>query len=177
MTTKQQRLKEVYEHLRAHYGIHTQIGFAEAIHITRPALSSAMNGNESYLTRNLFQKICGTFPGVFNLNYLLTGEGSLLETSEEGIADKKETAHTSSSDEMTANILEMYARMIRGVDDLRIQLKEELSEVQTVKAELRQARDDFRDATQRLQQAIELLKNNKSGNAMSIGIVADEGDN
>ena len=51
MTTKQERLKEVYDHLRSYFGIHTQIDFAEAIRITRPALSSAMNGNEAYLTK------------------------------------------------------------------------------------------------------------------------------
>ena len=83
MTTKQQRLKEVYDHLRAHCGIHTQVDFAEAVRITRPALSSAMNGNEAYLTNNLFQKICAAFPGVFNLDYLLTGEGELLVSQEE----------------------------------------------------------------------------------------------
>ena len=83
MTTKQERLKEVYNHLRSYFGIHTQIDFAEAIRITRPALSSAMNRNEAYLTNNLFQKICAAFPGVFDLNYLLTGEGSLLTVEEE----------------------------------------------------------------------------------------------
>ena len=83
MTSKQERLKEVYNHLRSYFGIHTQIDFAEAIHITRPALSSAMNGNEAYLTKNLFQKICAAYPGVFNLDYLLTGEGQLLTIEEE----------------------------------------------------------------------------------------------
>ena len=83
MTTKQERLKEVYNHLRSYFGIHTQIDFAEAIRITRPALSSAMNGNEAYLTKNLFQKICAAFPGVFDLDYLLTGKGSLLAVEEE----------------------------------------------------------------------------------------------
>ena len=83
MTSKQERLKEVYNHLRSYFGIHTQIDFAEAIHITRPALSSAMNGNEAYLTKNLFQKICASYPGVFNLDYLLTGEGHLLAIKEE----------------------------------------------------------------------------------------------
>lgn len=83
MTTKQERLKEVYNHLRNHFGVHTQIDFAEAIRITRPALSSAMNGNEAYLTKNLFQKICAAYPGVFNLDYLLTGDGYLLTLEEE----------------------------------------------------------------------------------------------
>lgn len=83
MTTKQERLKEVYNHLRSYFGIHTQIDFAEAIRITRPALSSAMNGNEAYLTKNLFQKICAAFPGVFNLEYLLTGKGILITPEED----------------------------------------------------------------------------------------------
>lgn len=87
MTSKQERLKEVYNHLRSYFGIHTQIDFAESIRITRPALSSAMNGNEAYLTKNLFQKICAAYPGVFNLDYLLTGEGQLL-TIEEEVKDK-----------------------------------------------------------------------------------------
>ena len=78
MKTKKERLNEVYEYVRANYGIHTQTSFAEKLLITRPAMSSAMNGNESYLTNNLFQKICAAFPGTFNLDYLLTGEGELL---------------------------------------------------------------------------------------------------
>lgn len=88
MTSKQERLKEVYAHLRAHHGIHTQLELAEVIHVTRPALSSAMNGNEAYLTKNLFQKICAAFPGVFNLNYLLTGDGDLLTLEEEAHNEK-----------------------------------------------------------------------------------------
>ncbi len=82
MTTKQDRLCEVYDYLRAKKGIHTQVGFAEALHITRPAISAAMNGNEAYLTKNLFQKICAAFPGIFNLDYLLTGQGELLLASD-----------------------------------------------------------------------------------------------
>jgi hypothetical protein len=78
MNTKKDRLNEVYEHLRNNFGIHTKTQFASVLKITQPALSSAMNGNEAYLTKNLFHKICATYPGVFDLNYLLTGEGSLL---------------------------------------------------------------------------------------------------
>ena len=41
-------------------------------------MSAALNGNEGYLTDSLFKSICAAFPGTFNLDYLLTGEGSLL---------------------------------------------------------------------------------------------------
>ena len=80
---KQERLREVYEHLRQHFGVHTQIDFAKALGLTRPAISSAMNGNEAYLTDNLFKRICAAYQGVFNLDYLLTGNGQLLTIQEE----------------------------------------------------------------------------------------------
>ena len=78
MSNKQQRLKEAYDYVRSNYPVHTQTDFAKEIKITRQAFSSAMNGNVSYLTTSLFQKICAAFPGTFNLDYLLTGEGELL---------------------------------------------------------------------------------------------------
>ena len=82
MNTKQDRLQEVYEYVRAHCGVHTKTEFAIRLHMTQPALSAAMNGKEAYLTQNLFQKICAAFPGIFNLDYLLTGQGDLLLASD-----------------------------------------------------------------------------------------------
>ena len=73
--TKQERLKQVYEHLRRYYNVHTQIDFANAIGLTRPALSSAMNGNEAYLTDNLFKRICAAYQGVFELADYVLEEG------------------------------------------------------------------------------------------------------
>lgn len=81
MNSRKERLVEVYDHLRSHFGIHTKTQFASVLKLTQPALSSAINGNESYLTDNLFKRICAAFQGVFNLDYLLTGEGELLSTS------------------------------------------------------------------------------------------------
>ena len=78
MKNKQERLIEVYEYARAHCGVHTKSEMAIRLHITQPAFSYAINGNEAYLTKNLFQKVCAAFPGIFNLDYLLTGQGELL---------------------------------------------------------------------------------------------------
>jgi hypothetical protein len=83
MNERQKRLKEVYEYLRKFYGIHTQSDFANALRKSRNAITLALNGDEKYLTNKLFTNICEVFPGVFNLDYLLTGEGSLLATEEE----------------------------------------------------------------------------------------------
>ena len=83
MNERQKRLKEVYEHLRKFYGIHTQSGFANALRKSRNAITLALNGDEKYLTDKLFKNICEAYKGVFNLNYLLTGEGDLLTLEEE----------------------------------------------------------------------------------------------
>ena len=83
MSNKQKRLQEIYEHLRRWYGIHTQTDFANSMRYSRNAISLALNGNEKYLTDSLFKNICEAYQGVFNLEYLLTGKGSLLTVEEE----------------------------------------------------------------------------------------------
>lgn len=157
---RKERLNQVYRHLFAHFGINTQASFAEAIHVQRTALSAAMNGNEAYLTDNLFTKICAVFPNVFNLEYLKTGVGTLLTMEEDAKSSEIEKA----SDDSAAmnNILEMYARMIRGVDDLRVELNTNLAEVKALKEDLHQAVYDFRDAIYRLTQALKEIKGTAS---------------
>lgn len=158
MLEREKRLNEVYEYLHNNFNIHTKGDFADSIKYARAYVSSAMNGNERYLTDKLFRNICEAYPGVFDLDYLLTGDGTLLAMNEQE-TEQTERKVTPATDEMTANTLEMYARMIRGVDDLRLQLQKQMEEVQSVKAELQQARDDFRNATTILIAALERIKN------------------
>ena len=83
MISREKRLHEVFEHLRKFFGIHTQTDFAVALKYSRVYISSALNGNEKNLTDKLFENICEAYPGVFNLDYLLTGNGQLLTIQEE----------------------------------------------------------------------------------------------
>ena len=83
---KQKRLNDVYRHVYGTDGIDSQTAFANKVGVQRTVMSAAMNGNKSYLTKNLFMKICAAFPGVFNLDYLLTGEGTLL--AGDGVSDE-----------------------------------------------------------------------------------------
>lgn len=78
------RLNEVYKHLFAFYDVTSKTGLAKILGIQRTGLASAFGGSKANLTDSLFKNICKTFPGVFNLGYLLTGEGDLL-TIEEGV--------------------------------------------------------------------------------------------
>lgn len=137
---RKDRLLEVYEYVRAHFPIHTKNDFADKLKYHRTYISAAMHGKEKNLTDKLFAHICETFPGTFNLQYLLTGDGELLEQKES----------VPEPDTHADNMLELYARMIRGVDDLRLELKNELEALQ-------QAREDFRLATVRLTHALQQL--------------------
>jgi hypothetical protein len=147
MSERKERLNEVYEHLHNKCGVHTKAEFADKIQYARAYVSSALNGNEKYLTDKLFRSICEKFP-QFNLDYLLTGKGQLLNNEGE-----EQNANPSPA-QPTLDMLELYAQRIRLVDDLRASLKEELAEVRVIREELRQARDDFRNAAHRLQQAL-----------------------
>ena len=81
--SRKDRLNEVYEYLHSHYNIHTKKDFAEAINYDRAYISSALNGNEKYLTDKLFNNISSAFPGVFNLIYLIEGKGELTTLGEQ----------------------------------------------------------------------------------------------
>jgi hypothetical protein len=81
MLERQKRLNEVYEHLHNYCNVHTKGDFADKISYARAYISSALNGNEKYLTDKLFMKICEVYE-IFNLDYLLTGKGKLLKSDQ-----------------------------------------------------------------------------------------------
>ena len=74
---RQNRLRKVFDYLVYSEGIKTQGEFAERIDVNKTNLSSAMNGNEKYLSDSLFQKIHSTFPAL-SIKWLLTGDGNML---------------------------------------------------------------------------------------------------
>jgi transcriptional regulator with XRE-family HTH domain len=141
MLERAKRLQEVYVYLHKNRNIPTKAEFAESIDYARAYVSSALNGNEKYLTNKLFESICEKFQEL-NLEYLLHGKGELLRENK-----KEDTTHND-------NALELYAQMIRGLDDLRQQLKQELAEIKYLKQEYMQARDDFRKAVAMLHPSV-----------------------
>ena len=137
MLDRQKRLNEVYEHLHNYFNIHTKGDFADSIKYARAYISSALNGNKKYLTDKLFTNICEAFPGVFDLNYLLTGNGSLLSND---IANHEEIK--------TSNVLDQSSLVnaaIAAKDETIINLKERIKELQRTiadKEEIIKARDE-----------------------------------
>ena len=119
MLDRQKRLNEVYEHLHNYFNIHTKGDFADSIKYARAYISSALNGNKKYLTDKLFTNICEAYPGVFDLNYLLTGEGSLLTIEEEVQIEDLEKLYNPQPIDQSSLVNALLAAKDETIDSLK----------------------------------------------------------
>ena len=152
MIERQKRLKEVYEHLRQYNGIHTQIDFANAIKYSRVYISAAMNGNENNLTDKLFENICEAYPGVFNLGYLLTGEGSLLTDQETVVSEELE------KNEKLMSQAKMVDALLRSKQETIDEQRERILDLKKTIAILEQQLADERAAKKEYSEYMEFSK-------------------
>nr|DAR77679.1 MAG TPA: putative transcriptional regulator [Caudoviricetes sp.] len=72
------RLKEAFEFLRSNGKVHTQKDLAVQMGATRPNVSGAFKGDPKILTDNFIKRFNNAFDDIFNLNWLLDGEGEML---------------------------------------------------------------------------------------------------
>lgn len=79
MKDKTERFQEAFEYLRAQGKVHTQIEAAAKMGATSQNFSAAMNGNLKLLTDKFLKRFNAAFDGVFNIKWLLTGEGEMLQ--------------------------------------------------------------------------------------------------
>lgn len=77
MNDNTSRLNEVYDYLLFKHIINSHNDLAIALKTSRPAVTAMLNGRQKVSVETL-RKIYEAYPGVFDLNYLLTGEGSLM---------------------------------------------------------------------------------------------------
>ena len=151
MNTRKDRLKEVYDHLRKFYGVHTKKDLAEAVEQTLPAMYSAFGGKEEYLTDSLFKRICSKYRDTFDLNYLLTGKGQLLTIEEEVKSNDTEKGHEIPG--YVQKLVDQATKMCKQAEDSELRaskaearadmLGEQLS---TALADNKLLRDDLKNA-------------------------------
>lgn len=147
--------------------------FANSLGLQRPNVTNILNGKG-----DASDKFCGivlsSFPGIFNRDWLLDGVGDMLATAEGIPACATEPTPTSSEKDTPSqrqSIIDLYAGLIKESEAFRREIKDELAEVRTLRSELQQERENFRDATYRLTQA---LRNINPIVSTNIGIAADK---
>jgi hypothetical protein len=139
MNDKQKRLNEVYAHLKKHFGIHNQTDFADAIERSRSVISSALNGNEDNLTDKLFKHICSVYEGVFNVDYLLKGEGELLTIEEQvkiGEIEERRAGHPVGIPDYVQKMCDEAVRISQKCESLEQQLALSLADNRELKERL-----------------------------------------
>jgi transcriptional regulator with XRE-family HTH domain len=124
--------------------------------ITETTISRILNDRVNKPSEDTILKLNNAFGGIFNLSYF-RGESTYL-LMQDVMDARMQKASIPSQDEPTANIIELYASLIKDIEGIRQQLKQELAEVQAIKQEYMQARDDFRKVVAALHPSIKYTK-------------------
>lgn len=77
-TTRKDRLREAFEYLRYNGYISKQKDLANKMNTSAPNISNAMRGLDGFLTDGFFYRLNTTFNNIFNISWLLDGEGEML---------------------------------------------------------------------------------------------------
>ena len=148
---KNERFRNAIDCLYAQKLIESDVDAASKIGISRSGFSRLLNDKKSVSVDTL-RKMNDAFGGIFNLSYF-RGESNFLLMKD--ATETKQKAVSPSTDEPTANIIELYASLIQDIEKIRQQVKQELAEVQALKHEYITARDDFRKAITLLHPSIQ----------------------
>lgn len=119
--------------------------------ISETTISRILNDRVKKPSEDSILRLNDAFGGIFNLSYFRGESPYLLMKDAE---ETKQKAVSPSTDEPTANIIELYASLIQDIEKIRQQVKQELAEVQALKHEYLAARDDFRKAITLLHPAL-----------------------
>lgn len=79
--TKLERFKKAFDYLRYCGEIHTQKDLAIKMNAAPPNVSGALKGDPKILTDRFLLRFNSAFNDIFNNKWLLTGEGSMLQSS------------------------------------------------------------------------------------------------
>lgn len=80
---RKERFQKAYNYLRSRGIIHTQEEVANRMQSTASNVSKAMKGVENVLTDNFLRRFNEAFGSVFNLQWLILGEGDMLKEPDE----------------------------------------------------------------------------------------------
>jgi len=146
---KKERFVMAYNYLKSKGSIHCQRDLSKCMGAAEGNVSRALKGDPKVLTDSFLVRFNTAFDYIFSMEWLANGDGEMLLKDLATPSPQQQPEPQSTGID---NLLEILSHSIRSVNDLHEQIKKELAEIQTVKSELQQARNDFRDAAYRLTQ-------------------------
>lgn len=170
------RINQAYRWLIWLGEVDDKLSFAQRLGKERANITNILNGKMGASDR-FCGLILASFPGIFNRDWLLDGTGDMLATANGlptfpvvgSVADVE-----SDTPDQRQSIIDLYAGLIKESEAFRREIKDELAEVRSLREELQQERENFRDATYLVTKAIERITNNKNSNTAQMGVAAEE---
>ena len=171
MNERTKRINQAYRWLIWLEKIEGKNDFASILGLQRSNVTNILNGKG-----DASDKFCGivlsSFPGIFNRDWLLDGVGNMLANSN-GLPTYPQSVTDSDTPEQHQSIIDLYAGLIKESESFRSEIKNELTEVKSLRSELQQERENFREATYRLTKAIEHINNNNNNGNSHLDIAAE----
>lgn len=175
MKERTKRINEAFRWLIWLEKIEGKNDFATILGMQRSNVTNILNG-KSDASDKFCSIILAAFPDIFNRDWLLDGTGEMLKTADGLPSCPLSASSATDTPEQRQSIIDLYAGLIKESESFRKEIKDELAEVKFLREELQQERENFREATYRVTQALDRIMNNNSGNAQTIGIAADDGN-
>lgn len=125
---KKQRIQAAYEHLRSIGLVHTQKDVAIAMKSTQQNVSAAFGGNEKVLTDRFIARFNAAFDDIFDVNWIITGNGSML------VGSPPEDANSARMLDIIRQQAEEIGKLKQRISDLTQQIEKNASSVNSVPA-------------------------------------------
>lgn len=133
---KVERFQNAYDYLYGRGEYHSKSELAKRLGRTRTNVSEAYYGRQPYFTDKFLLSFCREFP-IINYEWLVNGTGEMLNQKEKPSEEIPTWADT---------FIKILSKQVAENEALNRQLKEEISEVRTLRSELQQAVQAFRMA-------------------------------
>lgn len=133
---RKERFNEAYTYIKGQGTIRTQGDLAKSMSTTQPNVSSALKGVEAVLTDNFLRRFNEACGDVFQINWLLTGEGEMLRTQPSAPQPVPYTQNNEGCEQVTQNgdinviSAEIIGKALNEVSEMRKALTKALEKNQ-----------------------------------------------
>ena len=127
-----ERFNKAFAYLQGKQIIKGQKDLAEKLGATPSNISKALNGDKSALTNNLMKRFSAAFPGMFNLRWLILGEGEMLQAAEMAQNAQKYSEGATDRDDIIKSLLNQNTALISTINrlaDEMASIKEEIKKL------------------------------------------------
>ncbi len=143
--SKLQRLNDAINYLKIIGEISTQQDIADKMRMHKSTISSAISGNEKYLTDSFLSKFNFAFKCIFNEEWMIKGFGAMLNDS--GV-QREIILESKNSNEQALFYERMLDKKEKKIEELLIQIGQLQQEIKALKQDkkIAQEMDNVSDA-------------------------------